>query len=251
MFVSTRTLARCCLRVVVNAGLHAVDVCSDVRGLGRVRPVTFSSFVACLNKSLCTTKRYNACVVLVRLNVFASVRFLNFLLNVTHRLCNISNALRHASLFCSLLFALVEVEPCVTAAGAGGRVAVIVFIVCLCWVACDVKKRELILGLVVDRCLDLGGVILFWLDWGGCWFVWGSWGFLWFFSFCLPSVDADMLSLLLVSSDRVVVSVGDGDCMVDKFEVSVCGGGLDGCPEHLDVHSISIDKGVEDVEVLS
>ena len=119
MFVSTRTLARCCLRVVVNAGSHATDACSDVRGLGRVRPVAFSSFVACLNKSLCTTKRYNVCVVLVRLNVFASVMFLNFFVKVTHCLCNVSNALRHASLFCSLLFALVEVEPCVAAAGAG------------------------------------------------------------------------------------------------------------------------------------
>ena len=83
-------------------------------------------------------------------------------------MCNVSNALRHASLFCSLLFALVKVEPCVAAAGAGGRVAVIViFIVCVCWVACDVEKRELILGLVVDWCLDLGGVILFWLGRGG------------------------------------------------------------------------------------
>ena len=243
-------MARCCLRVVVNAGLHATDACSDVRGLGRLRPVVFSSFVACLNKSLCTTKRYNASVVFVRLNVFASVRFLNFLLNVTHRLCSVSNALRHASLFCSLLFALVEVEPCVAATCAGGRVAV-VFIVCVCWVACDVEKHELILGLVVCWCLNAGGVILFWLMWGGCWFVWGSWGFLWFFCFCLPSVDTDMLSLLLVPSDWVVISGGDGDCMIDKFEISVCGGGLNGCPEHLDVHSISIDKGVEDVEVLS
>ena len=142
MFVSTRTLARCCLRVVVNVGSHATDACSDVRGLGRVRPVAFSSLVACLNRSLCTIKRYSACVVLVRLNVFASVRFLNFLLNVTHRLCNVSNALRHASLFCSLLFALVEVESCVVAAGAGGRVAVVVFIVCLCWVACDARSAS-------------------------------------------------------------------------------------------------------------
>ena len=38
------------------------------------------------------------------------------------------------------------------------------------------------------------------LGWGGCWFVWGSWGFLWFFCFCLPSVDADMLSLLVDES---------------------------------------------------
>ena len=104
----------------MNAGSHATDACSDVRGLGRVRPVAFSSLVACLNKSLCTTNRYNACVVLVRLKVFASVMLLNFFVKVTHRLCNVSNALRHATLFCSLLFALVEVEPCVTAAGAGG-----------------------------------------------------------------------------------------------------------------------------------
>ena len=85
-------------------------------------------------------------------------------------MCNVSNALRHASLFCSLLFALVEVEPCVVVAatGVGGRVAVVVFIVCVCWVACDVEKCELVLGLVVHRCLDLGGVILFWLDWGRC-----------------------------------------------------------------------------------
>ena len=104
----------------MNVGSHAIVACSEVRGLGRVRPVAFSSFVACLNKSLCTTNRYSACVVLVRLNVFANVRYLNFLLNVTHRLCNVSNALRHASLFCSLLFALIEVEPCVAAVGAGG-----------------------------------------------------------------------------------------------------------------------------------
>ena len=103
----------------MNAGSHAIDACSDVRGLGRVRPVAFSSLVACLNKSLCTTKRYSACVVLVRLNVFANVISLNFFVKVTHRLCNVSNALRHASFFCSLLFALVEVEPCVAAAGAG------------------------------------------------------------------------------------------------------------------------------------
>ena len=166
-------------------------------------------------------------------------------------MCNVSNALRHASLFCSLLFALVEVEPCAATAAAGGRVVVVVFVVCVCWVACDVEKRELVLGLVVHRCLDLGGVIFFWLDGGRCWFVWGSWGFLWFFCFCLPSVDADMLSLLLVSSDWVVISSRDGDCMVDKFEVGVCGGRLNGCPEHLDVHSISVDEGVEDVEVLS
>ena len=151
----------------MNVGSHAIAACSDVRGLGRVRPVAFSSFVACLNKSLCTTKRYNACIVLVRLNVFANVRFLNFLLNVTHRLCSVSNALRHASLFCSLLFTLVEVEPCVAAAGAGGRVAVVVFIVCVCRVSCDVEKCELMLGLVIDWGLDLGGVILFWLGRGG------------------------------------------------------------------------------------
>ena len=235
----------------MNAGSHATDACSDVRGLGRVCPVAFSSFVACLNKSLCTTKRYSACVVLVRLNVFASVRCLNFLLNVTHRLCNVSNTLRHASLFCSLLFALVEVEPCVATAAAGGRVAVVVFVVCVCRVACDVEKRELVLGLVVHRCLNLGGVILFWLDWGGCWFVWGSWGFLWLFCFCLPSIDVDMLSLLSISSDRVVVSFGDGDGVIDEFEVCACGGGLNGCPEHLDVHSISIDEGAKNVEVLS
>ena len=76
-------------------------------------------------------------------------------------MCNVSNALRHASLFCSLLFALVEVEPCVAAAGAGGQVAVVVFIVCVCRVACDVEKHELILGLIVCWCLDVGGVILF------------------------------------------------------------------------------------------
>ena len=235
----------------MNAGSHATDACSDVRGLGRVRPVAFSSLVACLNSSLCTTKRYNACVVLVRLNVFASVMFLNFFMKVTHRLCNVSNALRHASLFCSLLFALVEVEPCVAAIGAGGRVAVVVFIVCICWVACDVEKCELVLGLVVDWCLDLGGVILFWLGRGGCWFIRGSWGFLWFFCFCLPSVDTDMLSLLSISGDGVVVSFWDGDGVVDEFEVCICGGGLNGCPEHLDVHSILIDEGAEDVEVLS
>ena len=234
----------------MNAGSHATDACSDVRGLGRVCPVAFSSFVACLNKSLCTMKRYNACVVLVRLKVFASVMLLNFFVNVTHRLCNVSNALRHASLFCSLLFALVEVEPCVAATGAGGRVAV-VFIVCVCRVACDVEKRELVLGLVVHRCLDLGGVIFFWLDWGRCWFVWRSWGFLWFFCFCLPSVDVDMLSLLSIPSDRIVVSFWDGDGVIDKFKVGACGGGLDGCPEHLDVHSISIDEGAEDVKVFS
>ena len=235
----------------MNAGSHATDACSDVRGLGRVHPVAFSSFVACLNKSLCTTRRYSACVVLVRLNVFANVIFLNFFVKVTHRLCNVSNALRHASLFCSLLFALVEVEPCVAATGAGGRVAVIVFVVCVCRVACDVKKRELVLGLVVNGCLDLGGVILFWLGWGGCWFIWGSCGFLWFFSFCLPSVNADMLSLLSVSGDGVVVSFWDGDGVIDEFKVYACGGGLNGCPEHLNVHSIPIDEGAEDVEVLS
>ena len=60
-----------------------------------------------------------------------------------------------------------------------------------------------------------------------------------------------MLSLLLVSSDWVVISGGDGDGMVDKFEVCTVGGGLNGCPEHLDVHSISVDKGIEDVEVFS
>ena len=98
----------------MNAGLHATDVCSDVRGLGRLHPVAFSSLVACLNKSLCTTKRYSTCIVLVCLNVFASVMFLNFLLNMTHHLCDVSNALRHASLFCFLLFALVA------AAGVGG-----------------------------------------------------------------------------------------------------------------------------------
>ena len=147
----------------MNASSHVTDGCSDVRGLGRLRPVAFSSLVACLNRSLCTTNRYNACIVLVCLNVFASVMFLNFLLNVTHHLCNVSNALRHASLFCSLLFALVEVEPCVAAAGAGGRVVVIVFIVCICQVACDVKKCKLVLGLIVWWRLNMGGVILFWL----------------------------------------------------------------------------------------
>ena len=98
----------------MNAGLHATDACSEVRGLGRLCPVAFSSFVACLNKSLCTTNRYSAYVVFVHLNVFASVIFLNFLLNVTHHLCSVLNALRHACLFCSLLFALV------TAAGVSG-----------------------------------------------------------------------------------------------------------------------------------
>ena len=244
-------MARCCLRVVVNAGSHATDACSDARGLGRVRPVAFSSLVACLNRSLCTTKRYSTCVVLVCLNVFANVIFLNFFVNVTHRLCNISNALRHASLFCSLLFALVEVKSCVAAAGAGGQVAVVVFVVCICWVACDVEKCKLVLGLVVNGCLDLGGVILFWLGRGGCWFVWGIWGFLWFFCFCLLSIDADMLSLLSIPSDRVVVSFWDGDGVVDEFKVGACGGGLNGCPEHLDVHSILINEGTEDVEVLS
>ena len=67
----------------------------------------------------------------------------------------------------------------------------------------------------------------------------------------MPSVDADMLSLLLVSGDWVVISGRDGDCMVNKFEVGVCSRGFNGCPEHLDVHSISIDEGAEDVEVLS
>ena len=145
----------------MNVGSHATDACSDVRGLGRLHPVAFSSLVACLNKSLCTTNRYSACIVLVRLNVFASVIFLNFFVKVTHHLCNVSNALRHASLFCSLLFALVKVEPCVAAAGAGGRVTVVVFIVCVCWVACNVKECELVLGLVICWCLDVGGVILF------------------------------------------------------------------------------------------
>ena len=167
-------------------------------------------------------------------------------------MCNVSNALRHASLFCSLLFALVEVEPCVAAAGAGGRVAVvIVFVVCVCWVACDVEKHELVLGLVVHRCLDLGGVVFFWLDWGGCWFVWGSWGFLWFFCFCFPSVEADMLPLLSISGDRVVISFWDTDGVVDQFEIVVSGRGFNGCPEHVDICSISVDEGAEDVEVLS
>ena len=206
--------------------MHATVVCSDVRGLGRLCPVAFSSLVACLNKSLCAMKRYSACVVLVRLNVFASVIFLNFFVKVTHRLYNILNALRHACLFCSLVFTLVEVEPCVAAAGAGGRVTVIVFIVCICWVACNVEKHELVLRLIVCWCLNVGGVILFWLVQGRCWFIWGSWGFFWFVCFCLPSVDADMLSLLLILSDQVVVSAGDGDGMVDKFEVGVSGRGL-------------------------
>ena len=61
----------------------------------------------------------------------------------------------------------------------------------------------------------------------------------------------DMLSLLLKSSDRVVVSFWNGDGVVDQFEVCVSSGGFNGCPEHLDVHSISIDEGAEDVEVLS
>ena len=67
----------------------------------------------------------------------------------------------------------------------------------------------------------------------------------------MPSVDADMLSLLSISGDRVVVSFWDGDGVIDEFEVCVCGGRLNGCPEHLDVRSISVDKGAEDVEVLS
>ena len=61
----------------------------------------------------------------------------------------------------------------------------------------------------------------------------------------------DMLSLLSISGNRVVVSFGDGDGVIDEFEVCTCGGGLNGCPEHLDVHSISVDEGAEDVEVLS
>ena len=165
-------------------------------------------------------------------------------------MCNVSNALRHASLFCSLLFALVEVEPCVAAAGAGG-VAVVVFVVCVCWIACDVEKRELVLGLVVHRCLDLGGVILFFLDWGGCWFVWGGWGFLWFFCFCFPSVEADMLSLLSISGDGIVISFWNANGVVDQFEIVVSGGGFNGCPEHVDIRSFSVDEGAEDVEVLS
>ena len=48
-----------------------------------------------------------------------------------------------------------------------------------------------------------------------------------------------------------MISGGDGDRMIDKLEVGVCGRGLNGCPEHLDVHSISVDEGAEDVEVLS
>ena len=59
------------------------------------------------------------------------------------------------------------------------------------------------------------------------------------------------MSLLSISSDRIVVSFWDGDGMVDKFKVCVSGGGFNGCPEHLDVHSISVDEGAEDVEVLS
>ena len=61
----------------------------------------------------------------------------------------------------------------------------------------------------------------------------------------------DMLSLLSISSDRVVVSFWDGDGVVDQFEIGVSGRGLNGCPEHLDVHSISVDEGAEDVEVFS
>ena len=60
-----------------------------------------------------------------------------------------------------------------------------------------------------------------------------------------------MLSLLPIPGDRVVVSFWDGDGVVDQFEIGISGRGLDGCPEHLDVHSISVDKGAEDVEVLS
>ena len=67
----------------------------------------------------------------------------------------------------------------------------------------------------------------------------------------MPSVDVDMLSLLSISSNRVVVSFWDGDGVVDQFEIGVSGRGLNGCPEHLDVHSISIDEGAEDVEVFS
>ena len=67
----------------------------------------------------------------------------------------------------------------------------------------------------------------------------------------MPSVNVDMLSLLSIPGDRVVVSFRDGDGVVDEFEVCACGEGLNGCPEHLDVHSISIDEGAEDVEVLS
>ena len=60
-----------------------------------------------------------------------------------------------------------------------------------------------------------------------------------------------MLSLLLISGDRVVISFWDGDGVVGEFKVVICGGGFNSCPEHLDVHSISVDEGVEDVEVLS
>ena len=61
----------------------------------------------------------------------------------------------------------------------------------------------------------------------------------------------DMLLLLLISSDWVIVSFRDGDSMVDEFKVGVSGRRFNGCPEHLDIHSILIDEGAEDVEVLS
>ena len=48
-----------------------------------------------------------------------------------------------------------------------------------------------------------------------------------------------------------MVSTGNGDSMVDKFEVSVSDGWLNGCPKHLDVCIIMIDKCTEHVEVLS
>ena len=48
-----------------------------------------------------------------------------------------------------------------------------------------------------------------------------------------------------------MVSTGNGDSIVDKFEVSVSDGWLNGCPKHLDVCTIVIDKCTEHVEVLS
>ena len=60
-----------------------------------------------------------------------------------------------------------------------------------------------------------------------------------------------MLSLLSISGDRVVISFWDADGMVDQFEIVVSGRGLNGRPEHVDIRSISVDEGAEDVEVFS